>query len=71
MWQAEVLQRQGSWCRRFETKDEGVAWAHERINADRESENPVRKISVLNLSKRPKLLPPQMVRKSFDESWKP
>lgn len=80
MWQAEVLQRQGSWVSRHEDEDEARKWIRDRIKADRKSVNPVKKnergrhiVALILLDEEP-LPPARPPEHSFDDEkngWKP
>lgn len=72
MWQAEVLQRQGSWVRRFTDSTTATDWIESRIQADRDSVNPVKDSAIHNLDRREVLLPPSPPPLPFDEGgWNP
>lgn len=71
MWQAEVLQRQGSWVTWHRSKTDAVTWSADRERADRNSVNPVKKITVKEASNKP-LPHPRRPEKPFDEGgWEP
>lgn len=80
MWQAEVLQRQGSWVTRHEDEDEARKWINDRIKADKKSVNPVRKEKgrhVVNLilihdeDERHIPIPPEHSFDDEENGWKP
>jgi hypothetical protein len=52
MWQAEVLLRQGAWCRQFQTSTQATDWVEDRIQAERGTVNPVRDSAIHDLSGR-------------------
>jgi len=71
MWQAEVLQRQGSWVTKHETKEAALEWLTNRHNVELNSTNPVLRVTMEDLSEREELPPTNPPSLGFDESWKP
>lgn len=47
MWQAEILFRQGSWCRRFDDEDDARTWIQARNKAEKKTVNPPRDIRLM------------------------
>jgi hypothetical protein len=70
MYQAEALQRQGSWVKKFEEYYDAKEWLIGVIDNHQHSKNPVRAYQIIDLTKRPKLRPPRAPKKTFDEAWK-
>lgn len=52
LYQAELKQRQGRWCRRFWDAGEALAWAAARAEAQRGTVNPVQVYDVVEVPER-------------------
>lgn len=70
MWQAEVLCRQGSWCKRFDDEDDARRWIRGRIKVSKKTVNPVQDASLHLLDMRDSLPYPERPFFNADELLK-